>query len=110
MARSKPKGPSSEVIFTDPPEKNARYDWEAIAQTLRAHPNQWALIFERDKTSVANTVRYGFIAVLHPDLGFEYRTANNVKVPSRMCSFYMRFVPGRGDSLREAVTTAKKGT
>jgi len=111
MARGKPKeGPVDTVTFEDPPPKNLRYDWTAIADQLREHPGKWALVFARDRTSIANAVRYGQIAALHPDLGFEARTANNVREPVRMCSLYLRYVPERVDPLRATINDSRKGT
>lgn len=76
-----------------PPHPRMRYDWTAIAKELRKHPNQWAKIFDDDRTSLATAIRIHGIKVLDPDLGFEVRTTNNVRGTPRMCSLYLRYVP-----------------
>jgi hypothetical protein len=98
----------SEVAWEDPPPKRTSYDWPVIADTLRKNPMEWALIFRNDRTSVVNAMRQGAIAPLHRDLGFEYRTANNVRLPERRCDLYVRFNPDRVKPLREAIHKAKK--
>lgn len=80
------------VEFSDPPPRPTQYDWTAIAEQLRGAPNQWALIFERDRTSIVNAIRQGNVADIQPADGFEVRTANNVRHP-RTCSLYLRYVP-----------------
>lgn len=83
------------VQFADPPNVPTRYDWAAIAGQLKAQPMKWALIFTRDRTSIANAARQGSIAVVKPGAGFEYRTANNTREPDRTCSLYMRYNPSK---------------
>lgn len=108
MARGKTEGPVRTVTFTNPPEKRGRYDWSAISEELRAHPREWAMIFEKDKTSIANAVRYGFVGSMHPALGFEYRTANNVRYPERVCTLYARYDPDKADPLRDTVRQSRR--
>lgn len=85
----------SQVTWQEPPPRPVRYDWTAIAALLQRKPGQWALIYERDRVSVANAVRQGDVAAVHPDLGFEVRTANTVQGvgPAKTCSLYMRWNP-----------------
>lgn len=86
----------SDVSWEIPPQSEAetrvRYDWTKIAALLRERPGEWAKVFEDDRTSVVNAIRQGSVRVLHPDLGFEVRTRNNVRSPVRRCSLYLRYV------------------
>jgi uncharacterized protein (DUF2252 family) len=84
-----------------------RYNWSKIAQALRAHPMEWALIFERGHASRVNRVRDGRVAAVHPDLGFEVVTVNNTRGRPRTCDLYMRWNPDLADPLRMAVTGAR---
>lgn len=102
----------SEVTWESPPVVGqGRYDWPVIAEKLKTQPGEWAKVFDKDKTSVVNALRQGKIAVLHPDLGFEIRTANNVRKP-RTCSLYLRYMPDRAvkKSVPRKKSTKKKGT
>jgi|SRR5262245_4715879 len=92
--------PLSEVEFTDPPVRY-RYDWTAIAEKLRAHPMEWALIFTEGPTSTVNAVRQGKVKTIHPDLGFEVMTANNTRVSPRTCDFYLRWNPDEVNGVDE---------
>jgi hypothetical protein len=71
---------------------------------------EWALIFKNDRTSLVNALRQGSIPVLHRDLGFEIRTANNTREPVRVCDLYLRYNPSKVEALRDSVRkTRKKG-
>lgn len=70
-----------------------KYDWSAIADDLRADPNQWHLIFEQDRSSVAHAVRQGSIAAVRPSDGFEVTTRNNTRGSPRLCDLYLMYVP-----------------
>ena len=85
----------ADLHWEEPPKKNSRgkYDWPVIAEKLEKRPNEWALIFEDDLTSLATGIRIKGVRALHPDKGFEVRTANNVREPQRRCSLYLRYVP-----------------
>jgi hypothetical protein len=86
----------SEVVWEPPPpEQRKRYDWNKIAAKLKRRPGEWAKVFEQDRTSVVNAIRQGAVKSLHPDLGFEVRTRNNVRAPIRKCDLYLRYVPER---------------
>ena len=83
----------SEVTWESPPPiGQGRYDWQVIAAKLEMQPGEWAKVFDKDKTSIVNAIRQGKIAVLRPELGFEIRTANNIRKP-RTCSLYLRYNP-----------------
>ena len=96
MTRRRPS-PEPEVIaqvtWEDPAPAKQAYDWPAIAEKLRANPMAWALIFERDRTSLVNAIRQGNVSAIRPRDGFEVRTRNNVREPHRTCSLYMRYNP-----------------
>lgn len=84
-----------------PPVREQRYDWEAIAEELRAAPKTWHKIFERDSTGFFTSIQRGEIAALRPSLGFEARSANNTRgrprsdpagFEPRTCTLYLRWV------------------
>jgi len=93
----------SKVTFVDPPSNRVRYDWYTIADELRANPMRWGMIFRNDRSSVAVALRQGAIIAMHPDLGFEFRTANNTRHPQRRCDLYARFNPDKVVGLRAAI-------
>src|SRR5262245_65624582 len=104
MSESKPiRG----VTGCDPPSKSM-YDWDAISRQLRANPMKWAKIFERDRTSIVNAIRQGGVTALHPDLGFEVKTRNNLREPERVCSLYLRFNPRKRDELRGIFVSSRE--
>jgi len=111
MGRKKDEDSITEVKWEQPPE-GATYDWTAIANQLRENPLKWAKVFEKDRVSVSNAVRQGSVMAVHPDLGFEVRTANNTREPPRTCTLYLRWNPDRvKDELRETIRTSRqKGT
>lgn len=89
----------AEIKWAEPPPKrNSGYDWPTIAKKMRRRPGEWALIFQGDKTSIVNALRAGSIRVLSPELGFEYRTANNKAGSPRTCDLYARFVTPEEDA------------
>ena len=91
MAEDKRK---SEVTWeTPPPIGQGRYDWDTIAEKFKTQPGDWAKGFDKDRTSIVNAIRQGKILVLRPELGFQVRTANNVRSPIRTCSLYLRYNP-----------------
>lgn len=91
------------MVYGTPPTQRAtrgRYDWEAIAEDLRAHPHEWARIFENDLTSLATAIRINGIKVLRSDRGFRVRTSNNKRgLPGqdppqpRTCDLWLRYEP-----------------
>lgn len=96
------------VEWRDPPPRT-KYDWAKIAKRMRQRPMKWLLIFEQDFTHKVNAVNAGKVPDVHPDLGFQTRTANNKRSSPRTCDLYMRFNPDRVDPLREQVHVTKKG-
>lgn len=87
----------------DPPERPPQYDWTRIAAQLKGDPMRWYKVFDGDRTSVVVAIRSGSIRAVHPDLGFEVQTSNNVKEPRRTCTLHMRYNPDRVDGLRAAI-------
>lgn len=110
MARR--KGPPPEridkVAWEDPPVRKQFYAWDSIAEQLRAKPNEWARVFQQDRVSVVNALRQGAVGPMHPDLGFEYKTVNNVREPVRLCDLYARWNPDKVVSLRAAIRRTRK--
>jgi hypothetical protein len=83
----------SELTWENPPPKRNKYDWAVIAEQLRDRPGEWAKIFDRDRSSLATAIRIKGIKALHPDKGFEVRTANNTRETPRTCTMYLRYNP-----------------
>jgi hypothetical protein len=98
----------SDISWRNPPGRPARYDWAAIAAKLQDNPMQWALVFTQDRASLVNALRQGGMRALHPDLGFESRTSNNVREPVRICDLYMRFNPAKVKPLRDSIRSTRK--
>lgn len=94
----------SGITFEQPPtEERGKYDWAAIAADLRTRPGEWALIFDRDKTTFVNAFYLGLKDL--PIGEFEARTSNSDRgVPKaqaeatgeqfvpRTCSLWLRYV------------------
>jgi hypothetical protein len=100
MARDE-DDPVTEVVWESPPSSSKnRFDWDVIAKSLREAPMVWGKVFDQDRTSVVNALRQGSIKALHPSLGFELRTRNNVREPIRLCTLYMRYNPDKDTSKR----------
>ena len=108
MTKAEESEPVSDVTWEEPAESRPRYDWSVIAEKLRANPDEWAKIFDDDKTSLVNAIRQGAIRVLDPTLGFQVQTRNNVREPERRCALYMRYVPGASFP-KNKTTKVKKG-
>ena len=83
----------ADVTWETPPKAGVKYDWEAIAEKLKAEPMTWAKVFENDRASVVNAIRQGSIKAVRPEAGFQVKTAHNVRLPIRTCTLYMRYVP-----------------
>lgn len=80
-----------------PPPPNVSYDWESIGRQLKAHPNEWLLIFEEGPVSIINAVRQGVNGVRPPyrrgseEPGFQVRTRNNHYGPPKTADLYLRW-------------------
>lgn len=93
---TRPKSP--DLVFEDPPEK-VRYDWEAIADSLRERPGEWAKVFDNDRASLATAIRLNGIKALPYSRTFEpgtfqVRTRNNTQetdTTPRLCSLYLHY-------------------
>lgn len=101
--------PVNAIEWADPPPRRVRYDWETVAAKLRKRPMTWAKVFEQGRTSQVNAIRQGSVSALHPDLGFEVRTTNNVRWPVRLCDLYLRFNPDKVQPLRSTLKAGRKG-
>lgn len=96
------------IPWEEPPAR-VNYDWYAIADQLRTEPMRWAKVFDKGGQSISNAIKQGHVAAVHPDLGFESRTANNTRQPPRTCTLYLRFNPNKVRSeLRETITDQRK--
>lgn len=91
---STPDEAVSQVKWESPPERKT-YNWDRIAKRLQAKPGEWALIYHRGPTSIANAIRQNNIKAVRPVDGFEVTTSNNVRGvgQNRTCSLYLRYVP-----------------
>lgn len=98
--KEKTKGAAAIKFGTPPPAREVRYDWPAIADKLRARPEEWALIFTGDRTTLVTALRAGSIRALRPRAGFEVRTANNTRGTPRTCDLWMRYVPAKNEESR----------
>lgn len=86
-----------------PPGRSQRYDWEDIAEQLRKKPGVWGKVFDRDRTSLAASIRIDGIRALSPTKGFEVRTRNNIRSDpdfdgARSCTLYLRYNPKKDRS------------
>lgn len=102
--------PTSDITFEDPPGLPV-YDWPGIVAKLESNPMGWARIFERGKTTQAESIRNGFNSVVAPVNGIEVKTRNNERVVdeasgrvTRYCTLYLRYNP----SLDTRAKTAPK--
>jgi hypothetical protein len=74
--------------WEDPPEppkgvgRPSRY--KRIAEELRAHPGEWALIAKGDNPSMATNIRSATIAAFRPPHSFEAVTSNKRMENGRM--------------------------
>jgi hypothetical protein len=83
------------------PPRPVKPDWGQVAATLRKHPHDWLRVYSHGLETWANALMRGRIKALHPDLGFEFRTTDNVRSSPRTCSLYVRFNPDKVDALSE---------
>lgn len=83
-----------------PPRRDRRYHWEQIAAQLRAHPGEWAKVFDDDKNSIVTAIRQQKVKPMRSDVGIEIRTSNNVVHPVRRCTLWARYVP-ESDTTKE---------
>src|SRR4029077_18629212 len=103
------EGPIKDLSWEEPPRPKAVYDWEHIARNLRARPIERPNVFKNGRTSVVIALRQGAVGPMHPDLGFQFRTTNNIREPVRMCDLYARFNPDLvKSSLRESIRSTRK--
>lgn len=89
----------------DVPPARVKYDWEAIADQLRASPGEWFLVFEKGPKSVAQSIIQGDTKAL-AGAEFETRTANNTRETPRTCTLWVRYVPA--NQRPKPVSTLKK--
>lgn len=80
----------------DPTPLAEKHDWPQLARVLQAHPMKWRK-FERERATVPNAIRQGKIPSVHPDLGFEIETRNNIRsaIGPRTCTLFIRYNPDK---------------
>jgi hypothetical protein len=93
-------------VAEPPPRRTHNYDWDQIADELRAEPGQWHLIFEGGKHSLVTAIRIDGIRALRKDKGFEVRTTNNIRPKQgspdkRTCDLYLRYNPAADTERRK---------
>lgn len=83
----------SQIRFEDPsPHRRRKFDWEAIAEELRAHPNQWAIVAENDYTGVASQIKNGTYKAFRP-VGRWEATVRGVDLKTgKAAKIYARYV------------------
>lgn len=84
--------------FIDPPKRPRMsrwsYDWIAVRRQLVSRPNEWAVLDENGKTSIATAIRGGKITGMKPIDGIEVtQTHTNRSVKPNTCSIYLRYTP-----------------
>lgn len=99
MPRAKPK---AGVAWEEPPTA-VRPVWREVADELRAHPMEWMKVYANGRSSWAEAVRKGHVAVLNPNLGFEFSTTDNTRDTPRHCTLYARHNPSLVDPVAEAI-------
>jgi hypothetical protein len=87
MASKPPEG----ARWEDPPADLYRPDWQALAETLRAHPGRWLMVFEGERASLATAVALQHISCLRKADGFSMRTFKNTREAPRTCDLYMKW-------------------
>jgi hypothetical protein len=101
------KKPSVGVAWESPPP-NERPDWHAVAMELRQRPMEWLKVYSHGRETWANAIMRGRVNVLHPSLGFEARTTDNVRGFPRTCTLFLRWNPDKADPLVELLAERKK--
>jgi hypothetical protein len=99
-----PRGPSAEgVAFGPLPSSGGRgkYNWEAIAARCKAQPDEWLLVYEQDRRSIAVAVRTQHVSKVTEAAGFESTTRNNkTDVDPSVCDLYIRYVRSKDQSIK----------
>ena len=66
----------SELTWEEPPVKGRnRNDWDAIAASLKANPNRWAVVAENVSASTGTHIRHGRLTAFAPEGAFEARVS-----------------------------------
>lgn len=100
------KKPPVGVAWENPP-RGGRPDWNQVAATLRKNPMVWLKVYTNDRSTWANALSRGRVNALHPDLGFEFSTADNIRSTPRTCTLYARWNPDKVDPLTQLFTGEK---
>lgn len=77
--------------FEDPPPRTRnRFDWEKVANELRQHPGEWALIAKNFPASLVSSAYNGIKSF--PMDEFELSTSDNTRTTPRTCTLHARYV------------------
>lgn len=78
---------------TPPATRSGRgTDWKLIADELRAHPGQWAVVAHDRGEAVATSIKRGAIAAFRPAGSFEARSRRQRFNEPKSCDIYARYV------------------
>lgn len=105
-----PRGPSAEGVAFGPLPSSGRgkYNWEAIAERCKAQPEEWLLVYEQDRRSIAVAVRQQSVTKMTEAAGFEVTTRNNkTDVEPNVCDLWVRYVPAKDQSRKRRTRKAK---
>lgn len=83
-----------ELNWEEPPasQYRTRRDWNSIADSLRAKPNEWAVVAEDVSASTGTHIRYGRLRAFAPAGAFESRVSGARTSDGRADKIYARFV------------------
>lgn len=95
----------SELTWEEPPVKGRnRNNWDAIAASLKANPNRWAVVAENVSASTGTHIRHGRLTAFAPEGTFEARVAGaKAENGGRADKIYARYV---GTASVEPVTAS----
>ena len=83
-----------ELNWEEPPSSpyRTRRDWKSVADSLRAHPNEWAVVAEDVSASTGTHIRHGRLRAFTPAGAFESRVLGARASDGRAEKIYARFV------------------
>lgn len=84
----------SELTWEEPPVKGRnRNNWDAIAASLKANPNRWAVVAENVSASTGTHIRHGRLTAFAPEGTFEARVSGaKADNGGRADKIYARYV------------------
>jgi hypothetical protein len=84
-----------EINWEEPPESllaRQRRDWRGIADELRSHPGQWAVVAEGVSASTGTHIRHGRLTAFAPAGTFEARVSGARDSDGRANKIYARYI------------------